>query len=320
MKILVTGSAGFIGFSFCKYLLENKKIKIIGVDNLNNYYDPKLKKERLQILKKYNSFKFYKVDICSRKKIKNLFKTNKFDFVFHFAAQAGVRYSINHPKEYIDTNVLGFFNIIENCSNYNVKRLFYASSSSIYGENKNFPLDEKEIVKPKNIYALSKKINEDISLIFNKYYKLKSTGLRFFTVYGEWGRPDMMLLKFIESFYQKKTFYLYNFGKHSRDFTYIGDVVKILYLLLNKHRSLGTNDIFNICSNKSIDLDKIIFFFKKNNIIPKIKKISIQKADIIKTHGDNSKLCKTINYKKFSDWKISLLKLIKWYRVFYKFK
>ena len=320
MKILITGSAGFIGFSFCKYLLENKKIKIIGVDNLNNYYDPKLKKERLKILKKYNNFKFYKIDICSRKKIKNLFKTNKFDFVFHFAAQAGVRYSINHPKEYIDTNVLGFFNIIENCSNYNVKRLFYASSSSIYGENKNFPLDEKEIVKPKNIYALSKKINEDISLIFNKYYKLKSTGLRFFTVYGEWGRPDMMLLKFIESFYQKKIFYLYNFGKHSRDFTYIGDVVKILYLLLNKHRSLGNNDIFNICSNKSIDLDKIIFFFKKNNIIPKIKKISIQKADIIKTHGDNRKLCKTINYKKFSDWKISLLKLIKWYKIFYKFK
>ena len=157
-------------------------------------------------------------------------------------------------------------------------------------------------------------------MIFNKYYKLKSTGLRFFTVYGEWGRPDMMLLKFIESFYQKKIFYLYNFGKHSRDFTYIGDVVKILYLLLKKQSSLGTNDIFNICSNKSVDLDKIIFFFKKNNIIPKIKKISIQKADIIKTHGDNSKLCKTINYKKFSDWKISLLKLIKWYKVFYKFK
>tara|TARA_B110000003_G_scaffold181797_1_gene180898 strand:- start:278 stop:1237 length:960 start_codon:yes stop_codon:yes gene_type:complete len=313
MKILITGAAGFIGFSFAKYLLE-KDYKIIGLDNLNNYYDVNLKKKRLKQLSKSNNFKFYKVDLTEKIKIEKIFKNNKIDFIFHFAAQAGVRHSIDHPRKYIESNILGFYNLIENVKNYNIKRLFYASSSSVYGENKNFPLNEKENISPKNIYALSKKINEEIGYIFNKYYNTKLTGLRFFTVYGEWGRPDMMMMKFIDCFYKRKLFYLNNYGNHSRDFTYIGDVVNILYLLLTKQKKLKDFDLLNICSNQPINLKKIILFMKKNKINPKIKKVSLQKADILKTHGDNKKLLKIIKYKKFSNWQNSVEKTIVWYQ------
>lgn len=313
MKILITGIAGFIGFNFAKFLIE-KKYKIIGIDNLNDYYDVNLKKRRLKQLFNSKNFKFYKVDLIEKKKIKEIFKNNNIDFIFHFAAQAGVRYSIDHPAKYIDSNILGFYNLIENIKNFKIKRLFYASSSSVYGENKNFPLNEKEHIFPKNIYGLSKKINEEIGFIFNKYYNTKLIGLRFFTVYGEWGRPDMMMMKYIDCFYKKKIFYLNNYGNHSRDFTYIGDVVNILYLLLKRHKKLKSYDLFNICSNKPINLKKIISFMKKNKIHPKVKKVSLQKADILKTHGDNKKLLKSIKYKKFSDWKISVRKTIVWYQ------
>jgi len=241
MKILITGSAGFIGYHLAEKLLKNKKNKIVGIDNLNNYYDVKIKKKRNNILKKNKNFIFNKLDIVESHKIEKLFKKYKFDFVFHLAAQAGVRYSIDFPRKYIDSNVVGFFNIIENSKKYQVKRLFYASSSSVYGENKNFPLKENEKIYPKNIYGLSKKVNEEISYIFNKFYNLKLTGLRFFTVYGEWGRPDMMIVKFISSFFNKSTFKLYNFGNHTRDFTYVGDVVEILSQLLKKNRYLSSN-------------------------------------------------------------------------------
>ena len=314
MKILITGSAGFIGYHLAEKLLKNKKNKIVGIDNLNNYYDVKIKKKRNNILKKNKNFIFNKLDIVESHKIEKLFKKYKFDFVFHLAAQAGVRYSIDFPRKYIDSNVVGFFNIIENSKKYQVKRLFYASSSSVYGENKNFPLKESEKIYPKNIYGLSKKVNEEISYIFNKFYNLKLTGLRFFTVYGEWGRPDMMIVKFISSFFNKSTFKLYNFGNHTRDFTYVGDVVEILSQLLKKNRYLSSNDILNICSNKPINLNKIILHLKSQNINPKIKKISLQKADILKTHGDNSKIIKITKFKNFSNWKESLNKVVNWYQ------
>ena len=313
MSILVTGAAGFIGYHLCKKLIKEKFV-VIGLDNLNDYYDVNLKKKRLKQLFNSKNFKFYKVDLIEKNKIKEIFKNNNIDFIFHFAAQAGVRYSIDHPAKYIDSNILGFYNLIENIKNFKIKRLFYASSSSVYGENKNFPLNEKEHIFPKNIYGLSKKINEEIGFIFNKYYNTKLIGLRFFTVYGEWGRPDMMMMKYIDCFYKKKIFYLNNYGNHSRDFTYIGDVVNILYLLLKRHKKLKSYDLFNICSNKPINLKKIISFMKKNKIHPKVKKVSLQKADILKTHGDNKKLLKSIKYKKFSDWKISVRKTIVWYQ------
>ena len=186
MKILITGAAGFIGFNLSKFLLTNTNYKIIGIDNFNDYYDVNLKKKRNEILLKFKNYKFNKIDICNNKNLNKIFKQEKFHFVFHFAAQAGVRYSIKNPRKYIDSNYLGFFNILENSNLYNIKRLFYASSSSIYGENSKFPLKEKYFTKPKNIYGLSKKNNEELSEFYNKYYGLKSVGLRFFTVYGEW--------------------------------------------------------------------------------------------------------------------------------------
>jgi len=314
MKILITGAAGFIGFNFCNFLLKKTKFKIIGIDNLNNYYDVKLKKKRLNILKKNKNFKFYKLDLVNNIKVRRIFLNNNFTFVFNFAAQAGVRYSINHPRKYIESNIQGFFNIIDNCKEFKVKRLFYASSSSVYGENKNFPLDENEKIFPKNIYGLTKKINEEISYIYNKFYKLKTTGLRFFTVYGEWGRPDMMMVKFIDCFFKKKTFNLHNFGKHTRDFTYIHDVVQIMFKLLKNNNKLKDHEILNICSNKPISLREIINFLKMNKINPKVKEVPLQKADIIKTHGNNSRLLKYIKHKKFSNWKISIIKVIDWYK------
>ena len=314
MKILITGVAGFIGFNFAKNLLEKKQYKIIGLDNLNDYYDVNLKKKRINQLIKSKKFKFYKINIQDRLKIEKIFKYNKIDFVFHFAAQAGVRYSIDYPRKYVESNIIGFYNLIENVRNYKIKRLFYASSSSVYGENKNFPLNEKENIFPKNIYGLSKKVNEEIGLIFNKYYKVKLIGLRFFTIYGEWGRPDMMMIKFIDSYYKKKIFNLNNYGNHVRDFTYIGDVVTILNQLLKNQNKIKDFEIFNICSNNPLNLKQIISFMKKNNITPKIKKVILQKADILKTHGDNSKLLKHIKFIKFSNWKESLKKTIVWYQ------
>ena len=315
MKILVTGAAGFIGFNFCKYLLSkiNQNI-VVGIDNLNNYYDIKLKQKRLKILKKNKRFKYYKVDINNQKKIEKIFKRYKFDFVLNLAAQAGVRYSIDHPRKYVDANILGFYNIIENSRKYKIKRLFYASSSSVYGENKKFPLKESEKINPKNIYGLSKKINEEVSEIFYRYYNLKSTGLRFFTVFGEWGRPDMMMIKYINSHYKKKIFQLNNFGKHTRDFTYVGDVVKILFLLIVKHKKLKNLDILNICSNKPVKLKSIIKLMKKRNIKPLIKKAPLQKADILKTHGSNSKVLKITNFKKFEKLEVAINRTVDWYQ------
>ena len=315
MKILVTGAAGFIGFNFCNYLLSkiNPNI-VVGIDNLNNYYDIKLKKKRLKILKKNKRFKYYKVDINNQKKIEKIFKRYKFDFVLNLAAQAGVRYSIDHPRKYVDTNVMGFYNIIENSRKYRIKRLFYASSSSVYGENKKFPLKESERINPKNIYGLSKKINEEVSEIFYRYYNLKCTGLRFFTVFGEWGRPDMMMMKYINSYYKKKIFQLNNFGKHTRDFTYVGDVVKILFLLIIKHKKLKNLDILNICSNKPVKLKSIIELMKKRNIKPLIKKAPLQKADILKTHGSNSKVLKITNFKKFEKLEVAINRTVDWYQ------
>ena len=314
MKILVTGAAGFIGFNFCKHLLSIAEPHIVyGLDNINNYYDIGLKKKRLKILKKYKNFKFYKIDINNQNKLEKIFKKNKIDFVLNLAAQAGVRYSIDHPRKYIDTNILGFYNILENSTKYKIKRLFYASSSSVYGENNNFPLREDENVNPKNIYGLSKKVNEEVSQIFNKYYSLKCTGLRFFTVFGEWGRPDMMMMKYINSHFKKKTFQLNNFGKHIRDFTYVGDVVKILYLLIKNHKKLKSADVLNICSNKPVKLNKIIKLMKKKNIKPFIKKAPLQKADILKTHGSNLKVIKITKFKKFEKLEVALNKTIDWY-------
>ena len=209
MKILVTGCCGFIGFNFTKFLAKsNKKLKIVGIDNLDNYYSVKLKKDRLKNLLKHKNFIFFKCDLENYKLIEKIFKKNKFKYIFHLAAQAGVRYSIINPKKYIKSNINGFFNILDLSRNIKVKKIFYASSSSVYGDSRTFPLEEKNTIHPKNLYGLTKKFNEELAEVFSKFYKMKLVGLRFFTVYGEWGRPDMMIIKYIDSSFKKKNFYL----------------------------------------------------------------------------------------------------------------
>ena len=320
MTILITGVAGFIGFNYAEFLLDkSKKYKIIVIDNFDNYYSVSYKKKRISFLNKYKNFFFYKVDIKNYNKLNNIFKKNKISVVYNFAAQAGVRYSLVNLYAYIQNNILGFFNILKISKDRNVKKFFYASSSSVYGESKKFPLKENEILNPKNIYGLSKKINEEISALDNFKGKMKIIGLRFFTVFGEWGRPDMFIIKYLYALYKKKSFYLNNFGNHYRDFTYINDVCKILFLLKNKI-SLKNNVILNICSNKPYKLTYIIDLINKFSNVgtAQIKKRKMQKADILKTHGNNNLVTKLTNFKNFTKVEIAIKNTSVWFRLNYK--
>ena len=233
MKILITGVAVFIGFHVAKELFKNKKFKVHGIDNFDKYYSVKLKKKRIQLLKKNKKFIFNKIDITS-KKINSFFKKKQFDIVIHLAAQAGVRYSLINPEKYLNTNILGFSNLFESINSTKIKKVIYASSSSVYGDTKNFPTNEKNITKPKNIYGYSKIINEHMADYYSKKMNIPFIGLRFFTVYGTWGRPDMFILKVLSYHNKRKKFNLNNEGNHLRDFTSINDVVKILMRIINK--------------------------------------------------------------------------------------
>ena len=318
-KLLITGVCGFIGFSFANYLLKNNKnVKILGLDNLNNYYSPKLKNQRLNILKKNKKFEFKKIDISNEKSINKIFRKNKFDLIVHLAAQAGVRYSISNPDKYIKYNTVGFFNILNCCKNNNIKKIIYASSSSVYGGNYKYPSKENFYLKPNNIYSLTKKNNEELAKLFSDYYNLKLVGLRFFTVFGEWGRPDMMVMKYIKaSFDKKEKFYLYNKGNHYRDLTYIEDINKILTKLINK--SFKKHEVFNVCSNNPVKITKVLNLINKFTLKkPKIIKIAKQKADLIKTHGSNKKINKLLKIKKYTNLEIALKKLVIWYKENFK--
>ena len=208
--ILITGVAGFIGFSLTKKILEKNDAFVVGIDNLNSYYSKKLKLKRLQILKKKNNFKFLKIDLLDKKKLRNIFKSQKFDCVINLAAQAGVRYSYENPKSYTDSNIIGFINLVENIKFFNVKKFIFASSSSVYGDQKPFPKFEKSELNPINLYSLSKLSNEEFAKSMVKNMKTKIIGLRFFTIYGPWGRPDMMILKYLIASKKNKKFLLYN--------------------------------------------------------------------------------------------------------------
>jgi UDP-glucuronate 4-epimerase len=308
-KILITGAAGFIGFNLCK-LLISKNYMVYGIDNFDNYYSISLKKKRIKILKENKNFFFKKIDITNKKNLIDFFKNKNFNFVIHLAAQAGVRYSLLNPQKYIDVNIFGFLNIIDLSKKNNVKKFIYASSSSVYGESKKFPLKENQQLNPKNIYGLTKKLNEQIAKIYYDQFNLRSIGLRFFTIYGEWGRPDMFLLKLFNASFNKKKFYLNNYGKHKRDFTYISDATNAVYELINKNNI--KHDVINICSNKPINILDIINYFKKNNYI-NFKLVGIHKADVKDTHGSNLKLKKIIKKFKISNFYECFDKTYKWY-------
>ena len=319
MQILITGAAGFIGFNLSKYLLENSKLKVFGIDNFNSYYSKSLKIDRIKELKKFRNFKFKKIDITNKKKLDSFFKKKKISLIINLAAQAGVRYSLIKPTEYVDNNILAFYNIINVANSYKVKKIIYASSSSVYGDSITFPLNEKQKIKPKNIYALSKKINEEMADVFANQFKISMIGLRFFTVYGEWGRPDMFMMKYLNSsFNTSEKFYLNNYGNHTRDFTYIQDACKILKKLIFSKKKIN-NQILNICSNNPTNLLKVI---NEINILtskkPRLFRRSLQKADVIKTHGSNKKILNKVGKIKFTTMKKGLKKTVSWFKDYYK--
>jgi len=310
-KVLVTGSAGFIGYHLCKKLLD-KKFIVYGIDNLNDYYSKKLKNKRNLELKKYKNFKFYKLDL-KQKKIVKIFNKKQIDFIFHLSAQPGVRFSITDPQKYIDDNIVAFSNILEICKKNKPKTFYFASSSSVYGDVNKFPIKETNKLNPKNVYGLTKKFNEELAKFYSEIYKIPMIGLRFFTVYGPWGRPDMLTLKLLESIKKKKTFFVNNFGKHQRDFTYIDDVIEILFELLKNHKQTDKFDYFNISSNKPIDLMKAINYLVRKKKYKKLKKITLQKADVLKTHGCNKKILKIVKFKNFTNIFSGFDQTIRWF-------
>ena len=309
MNILITGCAGFIGYHLANNITL-RSINVYGIDNLNNYYSTKLKSLRLSILKKNKNFKFIKADISNFKQLDKIFAKYKIDLVINLAAQAGVRYSLEKPKDYIETNILGFFNLLELSRKYKLKKIIYASSSSVYGDKKFYPVKETEKIQPKNVYSLSKKNNEEIAEIYYKQYGISSIGLRFFTVYGEWGRPDMLMLKYMLSKFNNKKFSLNNKGNHYRDFTYIKDVTNILKKLINK-KIIG-NKIFNVCSNKPIKISKILRILDKLYGQPKIEHKDKLSIEVYKTHGSNLRIKKLINFNKFTNLNKGILNLVIW--------
>ena len=322
MKILVTGCAGFIGYHVSNYLLKNKH-EIFGIDNLNNYYDVNLKKSRITLLKKNKKFKFNKLDLIYFKKIDQFVKKNKITHIIHLAAQAGVRYSIKNPKTYFKNNLEVFFNILEISRINKIKHLIFASTSSVYGENNKFPLNEKHNTdKPISFYAATKKSNEVLAYSYSYIYNLPCTALRFFTVYGPFGRPDMALFKFTKNILENRKIELYNNGKHSRDFTYIGDIVLGIASLLNKPRNTKTPfNIFNIGKGDSKKLKNYLNTIE-NNLGKKarIKNFPLQKGDIQKTHSDISALKKYANYSPRTDIDKGISEFIDWYLDYYNKK
>ena len=320
MKVLITGCAGFIGFHVARQLLKKEKYEVYGLDNLNSYYDLKLKRERLKLLEKNKNFKFYKADITNIKQLNKIFQ-NKFKFVIHLAAQAGVRYSIDFPEEYLSTNIVGHYNIIEACRLYSVKHLIYASSSSVYGISKKEKLNENQNTDhPVSFYAASKKTNEIITESFCKIYKMPCTALRFFTVYGPYGRPDMAPHLFTKAILENKTLNLFNYGNQYRDFTYIDDLTIFIEKIINKIPSKSPyHRVINFGKGKA---DKITDFVKiiekKLGNKAKIKKIGMQDGDVKYTCAD-IKLMKSIsNFQPRVSLKEGLGKFVDWYLHYYK--
>ena len=320
MNILITGSCGFIGFNLAEKLLKVKQNKVCGIDNINNYYSVKLKKERLKVLCKNKNFKFYKTDICKFEKLSKIIKKFKPEIIYNFAAQAGVQYSMKYPKKYLENNINGFFNILEISKQLKIKKIIYASSSSVYGDQKKSPLKENLLLAPKNFYGMSKKNNEEMAQIYSELYGIKTIGLRFFSVFGEWGRPDMIIFKLLKAIKDNKKFYLNNYGNHYRDFTYIKDVIEALDKLRKINFSNKKSFIFNICSNKSVKVSSMIDFISAQvSSKPNIVLRKFQLGDIYKTHGSNNNLKKHIKIK-FTEFYPALLKTINWNKKYLKLK
>ncbi len=348
MKILVTGTAGFIGFHLAKKLLERGD-EVVGLDNINDYYDVNLKYGRLKELgivqeaieeKKitsssmFSKHKFIKLDLADKEEMNKLFEIEKFDAVCHLAAQASVRYSLENPHAYIDSNIVGFMNILEECRHNNIKNLAYASSSSVYGLNKSQPFKTSDKTEhPVSLYAATKKSNEMIAHTYSHLYGIQTTGLRFFTVYGPWGRPDMAPMLFTDAILNNRPIKVFNFGKMSRDFTYIDDIVEGLIKVIDnpasKNNAWNPADpeiqsssapyrIYNIGNNAPVDLMEFIETIE-NTLGKRAEKnmLPMQPGDVESTYADTSELIRDFSYKPYTSLDKGVSEFVKWYRNFY---
>ena len=333
-KILVTGAAGFIGFHLCRRLLAHKGDIVIGLDNVNDYYSPKLKEDRLALLTPHESFSFHKLDLSDTEGITSLFAKEKFDIVINLAAQAGVRYSLVNPRAYFDANLIGFGNILEGCRHHGVKHLVYASSSSVYGANTRMPFSVHDNVDhPVSLYAASKKANELIAHSYSHIFGLPTTGLRFFTVYGPWGRPDMALFLFTRAILEGKPIDVFNHGKMRRDFTYIDDIVegivRVAYRIPQPNPQWngdqpdpGTSKapyrVYNIGNNQPVELMEMIGLLEKclgrtaeKNFLP------LQAGDVPATFADVADLERDTGFKPATPLADGISRFVDWYREYH---
>jgi UDP-glucuronate 4-epimerase len=329
MKILVTGSCGFIGYHVVYKLMQYKSNQIVGIDSLDSYYDVSLKINRnksLFVNNKYNNFKFYKINLVNIKSLKSLFQKQKFDLVINLAAQAGVRYSIKNPSSYVRSNLIGFFNILDLSKEFKIKHLISASTSSVYGESVKFPLKVSEPAdQPIQFYAATKRSNEIMAYSYSHLYKLPITMLRFFTVYGPWGRPDMSLFLFVKNILNNKTINVFNYGNHSRDFTYIDDIVNGIYLAIKRIPKKNTvtktppYKVLNLGNGNKVKLMTFIKEIEKNlKKKANIKYLKIQKGDIKETLSDILETKKYITYKPTVNVAEGVKKFINWYKAYYR--
>jgi UDP-glucuronate 4-epimerase len=333
MKILITGAAGFIGAHLAKRLLE-QEVNVVGIDNLNNYYDVKLKQARLAWLQDYPQFRFYQLDLADRVEIAKLFAKEQFTKVVNLAAQAGVRYSLENPQSYVDSNLVGFANILEGCRQQQVKHLVFASSSSVYGLNTKMPFSIHDNVDhPISLYAATKKANELMAHTYAHLYGLPTTGLRFFTVYGPWGRPDMAYFKFTKAILHGQPIDVYNHGKMRRDFTYVDDIIEGIVRVLDKlpqSNSAWLSDkpdpssspapyrLYNIGNNQPVEL--MYFLETLEQVLGKKAQINwlpMQPGDVPATYADISDLEREVNFKPQTSVKDGIRQFVAWYRDFY---
>ncbi|MGL4397077.1 MAG: NAD-dependent epimerase [Hyphomicrobium sp.] len=333
MKILVTGAAGFIGFHTAKYLLDRGD-EVIGLDNVNAYYDPRLKEARLAQLTPRNGFSFHRIDLADRRAVEELFTSQRPERVIHLAAQAGVRYSIENPHAYIDSNIIGTQNILEGCRHNGVQHLVYASSSSVYGANTSMPFSvHQNVDHPLSLYAATKKANELVAHTYAHLYRIPTTGLRFFTVYGPWGRPDMALYQFTRKILAGEPIDVFNNGQHARDFTYIDDIVEGVIRTSDNiatpnpawnsdqpdpATSSAPYRLYNIGNNRSVELMYFIGCIEKAlGVAAKINFLPMQPGDVPRTFADVDALAADVGFAPKTDIEDGIARFVSWYRSYH---